>query len=108
MHPKKQRKRGYNQSDCIAEGLSESMQIPYLTNVLIRTVNTATQTNKHKDERWQNVSGVFDVQNIEQIKDKTILLVDDVITTGATIEHCALTLIEKANCKVSIGCLARA
>ena len=108
LHPKKQKKRGYNQSDCIAKGLSESMNIEYLSNVLIRTVNTSTQTKKHKEERWRNVSGVFDVVDAEKIQEKHILLVDDVITTGATIEHCAMNLIEKANCKVSIGCLARA
>ena len=108
LHPKKKKKRGYNQSDCIAEGLSQSLQIPYYSDLLIRTVNTQTQTKKHKDERWENVKGVFDVQNPEQLQGKHVLLVDDVITTGATIEHCALSLIEKANCKVSIGCLARA
>ncbi len=108
LHPKKQKKRGYNQSDCIADGLAKAMEVKYLDNVLFRTVNTQTQTKKHKDERWENVKGVFDVQNPELIKGKHILLVDDVITTGATIEHCALTLIEKTNCKVSIGCLARA
>ena len=108
LHPKKQKKRGYNQSDCIAEGLSETMKIEYLNNVLVRIKNTQTQTKKHKDERWENVKGVFDVQNIDFVKGKHVLLVDDVITTGATIEHCALALIEKANCKVSIGCLARA
>ncbi len=108
LHPKKQKKRGYNQSDCIADGLAKAMGIEYLDNVLYRTVNTQTQTKKHKDERWENVKGVFDVKNAELVNGKHILLVDDVITTGATIEHCALTLIEKANCKVSIGCLARA
>jgi len=108
LHPKKQKKRGYNQSDCIAQGLSESLNIPFLSDILVRTVNTETQTKKHKDERWNNVSGVFDVQNIDQIKGKSLLLVDDVITTGATIEHSAITLIDKANCKVSIACLARA
>lgn len=108
LHPKKQKKRGYNQADCIAKGLSESMAVPYLSNVLIRTVNTTTQTKKHKDERWENVKGVFDVQHKEQIQNKHILLVDDVITTGATIEHCALTLKNSADCKVSIACLARA
>jgi len=108
LHPKKQKKRGYNQSDCIAEGLSLSLNVPYVTDVLIRTVNTQTQTKKHKDERWENVKGVFDVKNPNTIRGKQVLLVDDVITTGATIEHCALSLIEKADCKVSIACLARA
>ncbi len=108
LHPKKQKSRGYNQSTCISKGLSKSMQVDYLTNILIRTVNTSTQTKKHKDERWKNVSGVFDLINTEKIQGKHILLVDDVITTGATIEHCAIKLIEKANCTVSIACLARA
>lgn len=108
LHTKKQKKRGYNQSECIANGLTEAMGIETLNSVLVRTVNTATQTQKDKDERWDNVSGVFDVQNPEIIEGKHILLVDDVITTGATIEHSAMTLIQKTNCKVSIACIARA
>ena len=59
LHPKKQKKRGYNQSDCIAQGLSTTMNVDFLTDILIRTVNTQTQTKKHKDERWKNVTGVF-------------------------------------------------
>lgn len=108
LHPKKQKKRGYNQSECITDGLSEAMNIPVLNSLLIRTKNTSTQTKKHKDERWENVSGVFDVLKSEILEGKHVLLVDDVITTGATIEHCAMTLIEKSNCKVSIACIARA
>lgn len=108
LHPKKQKKRGYNQSDCIAKGLSDALKAPYHDQILIRTVNTQTQTKKTKDERWKNVSGVFDVLNPEKIDHLHILLVDDVITTGSTIEQCAITLIEKSNCKVSIACIARA
>jgi len=108
LHPKKQKKRGYNQSECISKGLSKALNIEYLTDSLVRIVNTSTQTKKHKDERWENVAGVFDVVNTNKIQGKHILLVDDVITTGATVEHCAMILIEKANCKVSIACLARA
>lgn len=108
LHPKKEKKRGYNQSECIAKGLSDSLNINYSTNILIRTKDTETQTKKCKEERWDNVSGVFDVKQIEKIRNKHVLLVDDVITTGATIEHCAITLIEKAQCKVSIACLAQA
>ncbi len=108
LHPKKLKKRGYNQSECIAKGLSEILKVPYITDVLIKTVNTKTQTKKSKEERWQNVSGTFAVLNPQNIEGKHILLVDDVITTGATIENCAITLLESADCKISIACLARA
>lgn len=108
LHPKKQKIRGYNQSDCIAQGLSNALRVPVLNDVLIRQVHTKTQTKMNKDERWQNVSGAFAVQNSISIQDKHILLVDDVITTGATIEHCANTLLDQSKCSVSIACLARA
>ncbi len=108
LHPKKFKKRGYNQSVCIAKGLSETLEVPYISNVLIRTVNTQTQTRKSKEERWRNVSGTFAVLNPKSIENKHILLVDDVITTGATIENCAITLLKAASCKISIACLARA
>ncbi|MBN2669418.1 MAG: ComF family protein [Bacteroidales bacterium] len=108
LHPKKLKKRGYNQSDCIAKGLSKGIGAPYRTDILIRTVNTQTQTKKTKEERWNNVSGVFAVNNPEQLEGKHVLIVDDVITTGATIEHCALTMINASRCIVSVACLARA
>ncbi len=108
LHPKKQKKRGYNQSECIAIGLSKSLSVPYRTNILVRTVNTQTQTKKNKEERWKNVSGTFKLAQPKVVENKHILLVDDVITTGATIENCAITLLESANCKISIACLARA
>lgn len=108
LHPKKKKKRGYNQSDCIAKGLSESLQVPYRTDLVKRTVNTSTQTKKNKEERWSNVSGIFELVNKELLKDKHVLLVDDVITTGATIESCAHTLQKCAKVKISIASLARA
>ena len=108
LHPKKQRKRTYNQSDCIAKGLSEILEIPYRTNLLVRTVNTSTQTKKNKEERWENVSGIFKLNNEKELQAKHILLVDDVITTGATIESCVLALQKCVNVKISIASLARA
>jgi ComF family protein len=108
LHPKKQRKRGYNQSECIAKGLSKSLSVPYYNDVLLRVVHTTTQTKKSKDERWENVKNAFDINNTSKIEGKHVLLVDDVITTGATIEHCATTIKETVNCRLSIACLARA
>ena len=108
LHPKKKKKRGYNQSDCIAKGLSKVLQVPYRTDLLIRTINTSTQTKKNKEERWTNVSGIFKLKSKEELQDKHILLVDDVITTGATIESCIVALQECVKVKISIASLARA
>ena len=88
LHPKKLRERGYNQSACIAEGLSKVMGIPVLTDTLKRAKNTETQTSKARYARWENVKDSFAIENPEQIKNKHILVVDDVITTGATVEAC--------------------
>lgn len=88
LHPKKLRERGYNQSACIADGLSKVMEVPVLTDTLKRAKNTETQTNKSRFSRWENVKGSFMIENPELIRNKHILVVDDVITTGATVEAC--------------------
>jgi ComF family protein len=108
LHPARKRVRGYNQSDVFAEGLSEKLEVPALDNVLERKVKTETQTRKTKLRRWQNVSEVFHVKKPELIAGKKILLVDDVITTGATLEACAQTLLDTGCASVSIACLAEA
>lgn len=108
LHPKKLRKRGYNQSAWIARGMSESMQKPVETNNLFRKVHSPTQTKKTRLERWQNVEGIFDVREPESFAGKHILLVDDVATTGATLEACAVTLLNCGNTKVSAATLAYA
>ncbi len=106
IHPKKQAKRGYNQSEQIGIGLQQSMHIPMNTTSLIRTVNTKTQTKKSRYSRWENVSDIFGVIHPEDLENKHILLVDDVITTGATLEAAATQLLSIHHTKVSIACLA--
>lgn len=106
LHAKKMKSRGYNQSECIAKGLSRAMTIPYRTDILIRAVFTETQTKKSRFNRWKNVEHVFQVLNKEDIADKHLLLCDDVLTTGATLEAAISTLIEKGNSTISIVTLA--
>lgn len=92
LHPQKLRKRGYNQSERIARGVAEITGIPLDTRVLRRVQATRTQTRKARYARWENVSEVFAVALPEQIRGKHLLLVDDVITTGATMEAAARRL----------------
>lgn len=106
LHPKKQKKRGYNQSEWIARGMAESMKKQISTDNLFRKEHTSTQTRKNRFERWQNVEDIFDVNNPGQFSGLHILLIDDVITTGSTLEGCAFQLIKIKNIKVSIATLA--
>lgn len=103
LHYKKLKKRGYNQSEKFAEGISSITGIPVIT-ALSRTQSTETQTAKNRLERWNNVNSIFKIIK-EEIHGKRVLLVDDVITTGATIEACASVLV-KANCQVAVLSLA--
>ena len=83
-----------------------SLQVPWDESISTRKVSTTTQTRKSKVERWENVKDVFDIQQPEKIREARILLVDDVMTTGATLEACGKHLIE-AGCKeLSVACLA--
>ena len=108
LHAKRLAKRGYNQSERIADGISATMQKPMLLNTLIRNVYTETQTNKNRIDRWKNVENVFSVALPEVLYNKHILLVDDILTTGATLEACANTIQQATHCKVSIATLAYA
>jgi len=106
LHKKKERKRGFNQSERFAAGLALSMKIPVDTQTLIRCKHSETQTRKSRFRRWENVSGIFKLNNPEKLDGKHILLVDDVITTGATLEAAAGTLSECRNLNVSIAAIA--
>lgn len=106
LHPKKQKMRGYNQSEWIARGMADTMNKTLSTGNLVRKMFTATQTRKNRFERWQNVEGIFEVENPEAFEGKHILLVDDVVTTGSTLEACAFQLLKITNIKVSIATLA--
>jgi ComF family protein len=107
LHPSKKRIRGFNQSECISTGISDVTGLPVDTDSLIRIVLSATQTNRSRYERWTNVEGIFRVADAGAIRGKHILLVDDVITTGSTIESCVNELLKVEDVKVSviaIGC----
>jgi ComF family protein len=108
LHRSRRQKRGYNQSAKFAEGLCEVFQIPFDDSISVRKVATDTQTKKTKLQRWENVESVFDLQDSTKISGKRILLVDDVITTGATIEACGQHLISKGCAELSVACLAEA
>jgi len=106
LHQQKKKKRGYNQSESICDGIAKGMAKEYNYSALIRMVHTQTQTKKSRYNRWENVSQIFKVQQPEKLEGKHILLVDDVVTTGATIEAAVQVLLEIPSTKVSIACLA--
>jgi len=108
LHPAKERKRGYNQSFYIARGMSQASGIPLDARSLVRITASETQTRKSRFERWKNVGEIFPVVAAEKLMNQHILLVDDVITTGATMEACAHKILEVPGTKVSAVALAYA
>lgn len=108
LHQSRKRKRGYNQSAKFAEGLSEILRVPFSDELLLRETNTETQTRKTKLSRWENIKGTFKIVKPSEIKGRKILLVDDVITTGATLEACAEILLSSGCAELSIACIAEA
>lgn len=106
LHPKKLLMRGYNQSEVIANGMSEVWGTPVLPALLIRTKHTATQTHKSRFDRFENVRDVFHLEKKDSYSGKHILIVDDVITTGSTILSCAETFADVSRCKISVVSVA--
>lgn len=106
LHRRKLAKRGYNQSDTFAEGLARSLAVPWAADALQRTSFTASQTRKSRAERWQNVAEVFAVPRPEAVQGKHVLVVDDVLTTGATLEACAIKLLDAGAGAVSVATIA--
>ncbi|TAL51857.1 MAG: ComF family protein [Chitinophagaceae bacterium] len=108
LFPSKEKKRGYNQATILCEGMAEIMNVPVLRNIIVRTEYTETQTKKGRLERWINMEGKFELVNEDVIQNKHILLVDDVITTGATLEACGIELLRAGNVKLSVATLCQA
>jgi ComF family protein len=106
LHPSKLAKRGYNQCDSIAKGMAEGLGIQWNAHILIRKKANISQTKQERIARFENVEAIFEIQQAEKIQGKRVLLVDDVITTGATIEACGIPIIEAGCQSLSIASLA--
>jgi ComF family protein len=108
LHPRKIRKRGYNQSEVFAQGLAGPAALEIISNCLYRKVHSSTQTRKGRYNRWENVGEIFGVRDEDKLINKHILLVDDVVTTGATLEACAQVLVSIPGVRVSVAAIAYA
>jgi ComF family protein len=106
LHPSKKRLRGFNQSEIISQGIADATGLSVDFDILVRKVVSATQTKRSRYERWTNVEGIFQIAETRSIAGKHILLVDDVITTGSTIEACTIELLKLERVKVSVAALA--
>jgi ComF family protein len=106
LHRRKLARRGFNQADAFATGLAASLPCPSSATALRRTEHTASQTRKSRAERWQNVAAVFEVAKPHEVAGRHILLVDDVLTTGATLEACGAALLAAGAKAVSIATIA--
>ena len=102
LNRKKENKRGYNQSEIICQGIASVWNRPIVTDAISRVINTATQTKKNRSDRWENVDGVFEVTNTEKLIGKHIALLDDIITTGASIDACGNELLKVSGVKLSV------
>jgi len=106
LHPARERLRGYNQAEVLARGISESIGTPVAASLLQRRSHTASQTRKNRTERWHNVSDAFSVGMPDAVAGRKLLLVDDVVTTGASLEACAAALLAAGCAQVSIATVA--
>ena len=106
LHRSRQRSRGYNQSEYIATGLSAATGVPVRKGLLLRISQSGSQTKRGRYDRWENVQGLFQMAKPYEAEGRHLLLVDDVITTGSTVEACVSALHEAGNVKVSVVTLA--
>lgn len=106
LHKKKLKQRGYNQVTGFGRRIATSLNAEYKDDVLLKITNTTSQTNKKRFARWNQTEELFTMPNSSLIENKHILLVDDIITTGATLEACITVLSQAKNCKVSVACMA--
>ncbi|SFZ89606.1 comF family protein [Flaviramulus basaltis] len=106
LHKKKLKKRGFNQVTKFGQQIAEALNADYKDDVLVKITNTKSQTNKGRFSRWTNTDELFALKNMENINNKHILLVDDIITTGATLEACINILNKAKNIKISIATMA--
>jgi ComF family protein len=108
LSAERERKRGFNQSECFAQGLSVSTRVPVRTDIIKRTGESESQTRRGRYERWENVEGIFTVRKHSLIAGKHLLVADDVITTGSTMEACVNALQAYGDVKVSVVAMAAA
>lgn len=106
LHQKKLRKRGYNQVDAFGKQLAAHLNAQFLGNVLIKTSNNRTQTQKNRLFRWQSSQDLYVIDDSHYFSNKKILLVDDIITTGATIESCAMAFSKNGSSKIYVAAMA--
>jgi ComF family protein len=106
LHRRKLARRGFNQADAFAEGLAAALPCPWSATALRRTEYTDSQTRKSRTERWDNVASVFEVARRQDVAGRHILLVDDVLTTGATLEACGAALLAAGASQLSIATIA--
>ena len=106
IHSKKLKQRGYNQSALFAQQIAKVLNASYADDVLLKSINTKTQVFQSREARFQSVAHSFYIQNLNKVENKHILLVDDIITTGATIEACASVLNLAINCRLSVATIA--
>jgi len=106
LHPLKLKKRGFNQSEEIAKGVAMAMKKPIVSNSLKRIRHSSSQTYKGRFDRWKNTEGIFDVENAELLMNKHILLIDDIVTTGATLEAAGSSILKIEGTRLSIATIA--
>ncbi len=106
LHQKKLKSRGYNQVEKFGKSIAEKLQAEYVNNILLKITSTSSQTKKHRYERFKNVNEIFYLTDLFYFKNKHVLLIDDIITTGATLEACCLELLKTLDIKISIATMA--